>query len=68
MPTVARIGPYRFSFYSHENAEPAHIHVEYDEKVAKSWLDPVRLVSSHGFRSHELTQVRCSWRGIADGF
>jgi hypothetical protein len=40
MPTVARIGPYRFFFYSSENREPPHIHVEDDEKVAKYWLDP----------------------------
>lgn len=27
MPTVLRIGPYRFFFYSNENDEPMHIHV-----------------------------------------
>ena len=58
MPTVLRIGPYRFFFYSNENSEPPHIHVENDEKVAKYWLELVHLASSHGFRSHELTQVR----------
>ena len=26
MPTVLRIGGYRFFFYSNENGEPAHIH------------------------------------------
>jgi hypothetical protein len=26
--------------------------------VAKYWLEPVALASNHGFRSHELTQVR----------
>ena len=58
MPTVLRIGPYRFFFYSNENNEPPHIHVENDEKVAKYWLESVQLASNHGFRSHELTQVR----------
>ena len=58
MPTVLRIGPYRFFFYSLENREPPHIHVEHDEKVAKYWLEPVTLASNHGFRSHELTQLR----------
>jgi hypothetical protein len=28
MPTVLRIGPYRFFFYSNEGHEPPHIHVE----------------------------------------
>ena len=58
MPTVLRIGPYRFFFYSNENNESPHIHVENDEKVAKYWLESVQLASSYGFRSHELTQVR----------
>ena len=58
MPTVLRVGPYRFFFYSLENNEPPHIHVENGEKVAKYWLEPVELASNHGFRSHELTRVR----------
>ena len=58
MPTVLRIGPYRFFFYSNENNEPQHVHIESDEKVAKYWLDPVQLASSYGFRSYELTQIR----------
>jgi hypothetical protein len=58
MPTVLWIGPYRFFFYSRENQEPPHIHVERDDNVAKYWLEPVALSSNHGFRSHELTQVR----------
>jgi hypothetical protein len=35
MPTVLRIGPYRFYFYSHDGAEPRHIHVERDGQSAK---------------------------------
>jgi len=58
VPTVLRIGPYRFFFYSLENHEPPHIHVEAAEKVAKYWLAPVRLASSRSFRSHELTELR----------
>jgi hypothetical protein len=58
MPTVLRIGPYRFFFYSNEKNEPPHIHVEDDEKVGKYWLEPVELASNHGFRSHELTRLR----------
>jgi hypothetical protein len=43
MPTVLRAGPYRFFFYAGDREEPPHVHVERDEKVAKFWLDPVRL-------------------------
>jgi hypothetical protein len=58
MPTVLRIGPNRFFFYSLENQEPPHIHVEAAENVAKYWLTPVSLASNHGFRSHEVTAIR----------
>jgi hypothetical protein len=58
MPTVLIHGPYRFFFFSRENAEPPHIHVERDDAYAKLWLNPaVTLASSRGFRSHELTEV-----------
>ena len=43
MPTVLRIGPYRFFFYSADGSEPPHIHVEKENKVAKYWLNPIRL-------------------------
>lgn len=53
-----RIGPYRFFFYSNENMEPPHIHVEAGEKTAKYWLEDVELGRSHGFNAHELNQLR----------
>ena len=28
VPTILRVGPYRFFFFSNENNEPAHIHVQ----------------------------------------
>ncbi len=58
MPTVLRVGPYRFFFYSLEGQEPPHIHVEADDRVAKFWLSSGELAANHGFRSHELTDVR----------
>jgi hypothetical protein len=57
MPTVLRIGRFRFFFYSNENNEPPHIHVKAVENEAKFWLNPVRLASNHGYRSHELNEV-----------
>ena len=36
MPTVLRIGPYRFHFYSREGNEPPHIHVQAGEDEAKA--------------------------------
>ena len=58
MPTVLRVSGFRFFFYSLEGSEPAHIHVEHGDKVAKFWLEPVSVAESHGFRSHELNRLR----------
>jgi hypothetical protein len=58
MPTVLRIGGYRFFFYSLENNEPSHIHVEHGDRAAKYWLTPVTLAMNNGFRSNELTKLR----------
>ena len=57
MPTVLRIGPYRFYFYSHEPNEPPHIHVDRDELSAKFWIDPVGLARNLGFRPRELAEL-----------
>ena len=58
MPTVLRVDGYRFFFYSLENNEPAHIHVERGDNAAKYWLNPAALAMNDGFRSHELTRLR----------
>ena len=57
MPTILRVGPYRFFFYSNENNEPAHIHVQRERALAKFWLTPVVLASSTGFPAQELTKL-----------
>ncbi|MGE0144383.1 MAG: DUF4160 domain-containing protein [Planctomycetota bacterium] len=57
MPTVLRIGPARFFFYSNEGSEPPHIHVEQAGAVAKFWLDPVSLASSSRLSARELRRL-----------
>lgn len=57
MPTVLRVGRYRFFFFSNEGAEPPHIHVQAAEDQAKFWLDPVDLVVNYGFNGRELSEV-----------
>jgi hypothetical protein len=57
MPTVLHVEGYRFFFYSREDNEPRHVHIEYGEKLAKYWLEPVELAWARRFRSHELTWV-----------
>jgi len=57
MPTVLRVHGYRFYFFSREDREPPHVHVEQAERYAKFWLTPVALVASRGFRSGELSEL-----------
>ncbi len=57
MPTILRIGPYRFYFYSNEQGEPAHIHIQRERKLAKFWLKPVMLASSTRFPPQELRKL-----------
>jgi hypothetical protein len=58
MPTVLRVGAFRFFFYAGDGGEPPHVHVERDECEAKFWLDPVRLERSHGFSRKEIGRLR----------
>jgi len=51
MPTILRVSGFRFFFYSLEGSEPAHVHIEHGDSIAKFWLNPVSL-------SHELTRLR----------
>lgn len=58
MPTVLRAGPYRFFFYAGDKNEPRHVHVERDDRIAKFWLEPVRLKTSGGFSRTELGKIQ----------
>lgn len=58
MPTVLRIGSYRFYFYSHEPNEPPHIHIDRDNSTAKFWLEPVGLANNIGFSAKELRKLQ----------
>ena len=57
MPTIMRIGSYRFYFFSNEYGEPPHIHIQSDRKLAKFWLSPVKLAKSIRFSSQELRKI-----------
>jgi hypothetical protein len=57
MPTVLRIGPFRFHFYSDEGQEPAHIHVASSDGECKFWLDPVILAGNRGMKPPQVRQV-----------
>ena len=57
MPTILRIGPYSFHFYSDERNEPHHIHVASGAGECKFWLSPVRLAKNRGLPAHELRRI-----------
>jgi hypothetical protein len=58
MPTVLRSGPYRLFFYAGDRDERRHIHIERDDRIAKFWLDPIRLQNSGGFSRTEIARIQ----------
>ena len=58
MPTILRIGAYRFYFYSHEPNELPHIHIDRDNLSAKFWLQSVSLAQNIGFPAKELRKLQ----------
>ena len=57
MPTVLRIGSYRFHFYSDERQEPPHIHVATPDGECKFWLEPIKLARNKGVAPHLLREI-----------
>jgi len=58
MPTVLFINGFRFYFYSNENDEPIHIHVEKAEGNGKIWLEPtITIAYMHDFSNKEIKQI-----------
>jgi hypothetical protein len=57
MPTVLRIGSFRFHFYSDEGSEPPHIHVRTPDGECKFWLEPISLASVNGIKSADVRVI-----------
>jgi hypothetical protein len=73
MPTVLRLGRFRFYSFSNLDREPSPIHVKSGGDQAKFGLDPPSLAADYGFTAHELnkiartiaehpTEIREAWR------
>ena len=58
MPTVLRVGPYRFFFMPAMVMSRLMCMWSADDCEAKFWLDPVRLERSHGFDRKEINRLR----------
>ena len=57
MPTLLRIGRWRFHFFSDEGQEPPHIHVDTGDGACKFWLAPVQMASEHRVPQFELRRI-----------
>ncbi|HVZ84949.1 MAG TPA: DUF4160 domain-containing protein [Terracidiphilus sp.] len=60
MPEVFRERGFRFFFYSNEGSprEPAHVHVEKENREAKFWLHPeVRVAYNDGYDARTLREL-----------
>ena len=57
MPTVLRIGGFRFHFYSDEGMEPPQILVRCPDGECKFWLVPVGLARNRGVPMHDLREI-----------
>ncbi len=58
MPTLLRVGGYRFFCYAGDRDEPPHIHIERDADQAKFWLSPIRLQKNKGFSRTEINYIQ----------
>ncbi|MBE9112888.1 DUF4160 domain-containing protein [Nodosilinea sp. LEGE 07298] len=57
MPTVLKIGAYRFYFFSREESR-IHIHVSCPDGEAKFWLEPdIELAINHRLSKIQLKQI-----------
>jgi hypothetical protein len=58
MPTLLRVGAYRFFYYVGDLDEPPHIHIERDQDQSKFWLSPIRLQKNKGFSRTEINHIQ----------
>ena len=58
MPTIFEENGFRFFFYSNENNEPVHIHIQKADSYSKFWLKPIRLEYNHGFSDRQIKEIK----------
>lgn len=56
MPTILLIYGFRFFFYSKEESR-MHVHVEYQGRKVKIWLDTFEVASNDGFLEYQLSKI-----------
>jgi hypothetical protein len=56
-PSFVKVG-FASSFTATRGPEPRHIHVQVEARVAKLWLQPVRLADAGGLSARDLAEAR----------
>lgn len=56
VPTVMILYGFRFFFYSREETR-MHIHVEFQGRKAKVWLDNFEIAANRGFEQYQLNEI-----------
>lgn len=56
MPTIFTIYGIRFFFYSREESR-IHVHVEYQGKKAKIWMDNFEVAENRGLQEYQLRRI-----------
>jgi Domain of unknown function (DUF4160) len=58
MPTLLFINGFRFFFYSNENNEPIHVHIEKGNANGKVWLEfNIEIAYMYGFSNKEIKEI-----------
>lgn len=56
MPTIINVLGFRFFFYSREESR-MHVHVEYQGKEAKIWMDNFEVAENRGMHAYQLKRI-----------
>ena len=56
MPTIMYVLGFRFFFYSREETR-MHVHVEYQGREAKIWLDNFEVAENSGLKEYQLRRI-----------
>jgi hypothetical protein len=57
LPTILIEDGFRLYFFANESNEPPHVHVQYQQAVAKFWLNPVALGKNKGMKPADLKKA-----------
>ncbi len=57
MPTILLVEGFRFFFYSNEE-DRMHVHIEFQGKIAKIWLDNFEIAENFGFKDFQLNRIQ----------